>query len=225
LLRGHSHNFVGGLLRHKTKIIRGNQTMRFSQSLRLSLLCGLAALTTLATSPKAAHAQANLTISGGGGTPLALTLTSPVTYTIATSAAVNRAPFFNFLGVGNTFGTPTSVIGSITYQINGGTAQPITGVSSGYTGGVLVGTDWTLWGAAFSGVTVGDTVILNAGTLTTTTNIVAAAPANGAYSAIITSDFGAQLSGSGGSASAPEPGTLAFLALGSSLVLVKRRKK
>lgn len=189
--------------------------------LAIATCLGIATLTVL---PQKAGAQANLTFSGGSGTPLTMTIAAPITYTITTTSPV--APIFAFQGVGNPFlDTLPSVTATMTFSINGGAAQTINGINSGYTGGSLATNDVYIFGS-FPGVTTGDTVFLTAGTITTITNIAAAAPANGAFDTVIVRGNGDKISTLGSSSSAaPEPGTLALLALGTALGIVARRKK
>jgi hypothetical protein len=70
-------------------------------SFRLSRLSFLSVATclgiaTLATLPQRASAQANLTFSGGSGSPITLTLTSPVSYTMTATSTPGLAPWFVF---------------------------------------------------------------------------------------------------------------------------------
>ena len=187
--------------------------------LAIATCLGIATLTVL---PQKAGAQANLTFSGGSGTPLTMTIASPITYTIITSVGGGDGPVFAFQGVGNVIGYAfPPVTATMTFSINGGAAQTINAINSGYTGGSLTADDVYVFGS-FPGVTVGDTVFLSAGAITTTTNIAAAAPANGTYNTFITDGAGDKISGS---PSAPEPGTLALLALGMAPGIVARRRK
>ena len=189
--------------------------------LAIATCLGIATLTVL---PQKAGAQANLTFSGGSGTPLTMTIAAPFTYTITTTSPV--APFFVFQGVGNPFlATFPSATTTMTFSINGGAAQTIDGINSGVTGGSLAADDVYIYGL-LPGVTIGDTVFLTAGAITTTTNIAAAAPANGAFDTFIVNGSGDKISTLGSSSSAaPEPGTLALLALGMVGGIALRRRK
>lgn len=184
-----------------------------------------AALSLLAVAP-AAHAQANLTFSGGGGSPLTLNLLAPVSYTITSTEGFGFTPSFLFQGVGNPFGNNgRNVNGTLTFRINGGAAQAITGVNSGFLAFGVNSLYITSASTIFSNV--GDTVTLTGGTLTTTTNVAAAAPANGSFTTfIINPNNGFPVSGIGVVA-APEPGSVALLGVGLALfggVLVRRKK-
>src|SRR4028118_744809 len=80
------------------------------------------------------HAQANLTFEGGNGSPLTITLQQSVTYTINNSNCSAGGPVFIFDEAGNPFlGAFLPVTGTMTFFINGGTAQPITAAASGVT--------------------------------------------------------------------------------------------
>ena len=83
---------------------------------------------------------------------------------------------FVFQDIGNVFGNTPTVSGSITFTINGGTAQTFTRFFSGVANGSIASGDVVLAGAQ-PGVAVGNTVVLAAGTLTTTGNFAGAPPA------------------------------------------------
>lgn len=169
-----------------------------------------------------AQGQANLTFSGGSGSPFTLTLTQPVTYTVLTSAGTS--PIFLFDGVGNVFGGGgDAVTGSITYTINGGSPQTINLMASGVTAGSIAPDDLYFYGA-FLGVTAGDVVILNAGSVTTNGNVAGAAPLGGAYNTfIIDGSNGNQVSGPG--TAVPEPEAIALAVFGGIVALLVSRKR
>ena len=185
-------------------------------------------LCLLAASP-AAFAQ-SLTFSGGDGTPLTITLLQPVTFTItsATDAGNGNAPFFVFQGVGNLLqgiSTGVTASGTMDFTINNGTPQTITSIYGGVSYGALHSDDAYIWGS-LPGVAVGDVVTLNAGSLTTGSNINVTAPLDGTYSTVIMNAFSTQISSSG-TAEVPEPSTWAlfgFGLLGVGLVARYRRQ-
>jgi hypothetical protein len=199
-------------------------TRRFS--FRRLALAGVTTL-LLAAAPGRAHAQADLTFSGGQGMPLVLTLNAPVTYLVTTAAASGHAPFFDLQGLGNLFANPAVGI-TITFTINTGVAQMLYNINSGPMFGSVASTDAYLYGT-FPGVAVGDTVVLSAGTLTTSGNFAAAAPANGSYPTFLFDDNGIKLDaadGVSGGTAAPEPSTWALLLSSAGLLgLMLRRRR
>src|SRR3954463_9064141 len=76
-----------------------------------------------------------LTFSGGGGTPLTITLPQAVTYPV--NAAPAGGILFDFTNVGNIFGGTVNASGSLTYAVNGGAATTITAGTTGATGGAI----------------------------------------------------------------------------------------
>jgi hypothetical protein len=199
--------------------------MKMKRIVTLSLASALM-VTALLASTQSAHAQAPATLifSGGSGTPLTMILASPVTYTV-TTPPTTLSPIFIFQGVGNIFATNPSITSTLTFSINGGAAQTFNTIGSGFTGVDLVANDIYVFGSfSGSGVSVGDTVLLSAGALTTTSNIAAAAPAPGAYTTFISDSVGNRISGIS-SVAAPEPASLSLLALGGIIAIRKRRKQ
>jgi hypothetical protein len=193
-------------------------------ALRPLLLAG-AALLLLAAAPGRAHAQANLTFSGGLGTPLRLTLNAPVTYAVTTAGAASNAPFFVFQGVGNVFGGTPSVSGTVTFSINGGAAQTFNILGSGGSGNSLAATDAFLYGS-LPGLAVGNVVVLTAGTLTTSSNFVSAPPAGGSFPTFIIDGSGNKLDAVNGVAGpVPEPSTWALLGVGTGLLGVTLHRR
>ena len=170
-------------------------------------------LAAIATPMFSASAQANLSFSGGGGNPLAITLAGPVNYTITSVPSVT-SPFFVFAGVGNLFGAFPVVSGSITYSVNGAGSFALTQAASGFVSATVAANDMYFFGT-FSAFAIGDVVRLNAGTLTTTGNFAGAAPSAGAYGTFINQDNGTTVSTRGVSATVvPEPSTYALMAAG-----------
>ncbi len=206
----------------------------FHSSFRLSAapvaLTALSALSVLVLSGPAAHAQANLSFTGGSGSPLTLTLAAPVNYTVTTTAS--RAPLFVFQSVGDLFGGNSSfVTGALTYRINGGAAQTITTIGSGASSGSVTPNDIYIFGS-FPGVSVGQIVTLASGSLTTTSNVAVPAPANGSFTTFLAEGAGgariSSINGPAGGVAAPEPGSIALALTGSGpllLGLVRRKRR
>ena len=157
----------------------------------LPKLFGVALIAALSFAPRAN--AVSVTFSGGSGTPLSFTLTDPITYLITASAAT--APFFIFQNTGN-FGSDF-VTGNITYTINAGSPQSISQLISGASAGAVTPNDAFLRSATFPGVSIGDTVILSAGTVTTNSAVAAAAPPSGMYNTFISDGAGNPISGPG----------------------------
>ena len=105
--------------------------------MKLKLQFIIAAFIALVVYVPVAHGQANLTFSGGNGTPLTTTLTRSVTYTIPRTNSncffkTGFNPYFNFDEVGNPVPSNPAVTGTISYSINGGVLRPIDFERSGY---------------------------------------------------------------------------------------------
>ena len=177
----------------------------------LALVAAYFTLGTLGASH--ARAQADLTFSGGNGTPLVLTLDAPVTYAVTTASSYDT-PYFDLVAVGNFF-NDTSLSGTITYTIAGGAAQTLTTIYSGFNLGVLTPNDAILYGAQET-LAVGDIVVLNAGTLTTTGNFAGSPPASGAFTTYITGSFYPADVSTNGVSVVPEPSTWALLGVGAA---------
>jgi hypothetical protein len=180
------------------------RTLHYCLAAVLVLLCG------------SARAAAILNFSGGNGTPLTLTLSQPVAYTITSSTPTLNGPWFVFQNVGNVFGGGfDSGSSTITYSINGGSAQSLTSLANNLTPNP---TDLTILGTQ-TGATAGDIVRLNAGTFTTNGNVAVAPPTNGSYDTFVIDNNGTQHSGLG--VTVPEPQSAALLAMG---LLFRRRR-
>lgn len=163
---------------------------------------------------------ANLSFSGGNGTPLTVTLNSPIVFTISPGVTDTTA-FFTFENVGNImdmmFGTGS---GTLAFSINGAGSTLITNGNSGYSSPAVSPDDFYVYdNTVFPLVHANDSLTLNAGSWTTTANISAAAPADGNYTAFITDGSGQRIS------TVPEPSAAALLGLGGLLALSRGRAK
>ena len=193
------------------------------QRLVLPLLAAALGLATLGAPH--ARAQADLSFSGGLGAPLTLTLSTPVTYAITASNGSYPAPYFVFQGLGNVFSNGPSASGTITYTLDRGAAQTLNRLESGASVGSLTTTDVYVHGSA-AALAVGDTVVLSAGTLTTTSDYAGAPPADGSYKTFVINFAGNKLDAVDGVAGVvPEPGTWAggALLLGAAGLALRRR--
>ncbi len=176
----------------------------------------MAAVAALALGVSSSAFGVVLNFSGGGGTPLSMTLASPVSYTITQAVGGSSAPAFIFQGTGNPFlNASRPVIGSITFSVNGGAAQTITTANSGIALGAVGFNDTYFFGTLLP-FALGDTVLLSAGALTTTANIAGAAPAGGDFQSFISTGSGTNISTFGTTVgNAPDAGsTAALLGLG-----------
>ena len=196
------------------------------KKLTLTLLAAILGLATLGTSH--ACAQAQLTFSGGLGTPLTLTLNAPVVYAITRVGVASSSPFFIFQGVGNVFNTYfPNVTSTLTFTINGGSAQTIDSAGSGFATGSIASTDAIVYGTQ-PGLAVGDTVVLGAGTLTTVGNYAGAPPAGGSFQTFITDGPGNKLDAVNGVSAVPEPSAWTLLGtgtLGLGMLTLRQRRR
>jgi hypothetical protein len=168
---------------------------------------------TLVLLTGSAYGQAHLVFSGGSGSPISLTLTQPVVFTITTTTN-NNFLYFTFQNAGNPFNQNFfATTGDITFTINGGAPQSIDEISSGFNSAdtglndVFIDNGTTMFSVA-----AGDVIQLNAGTETTNSSIAAAAPMDGSYSAFIGDDAGNQISTLG--EPVPEPQAVALVVVG-----------
>jgi hypothetical protein len=170
-----------------------------------------------------ARGQANLTFTGGNGSPLSLTLSQPVVYTITTGFSVG--PFFIFQNVGDVFHhMGPAVVGNIRFTINGGSNYFIDTIISGQNVGVVTANDVYIDGDE-PGANAGDVILLSAGTLTTVADVAAPPPANGSYTTFIADGSGNLVSTNG--IAIPEPRSAALLVPGGLgfLFLMRRPRR
>lgn len=197
-------------------------------TLRLFALSGLA----LSAAAGLAAQTVMLQFSGGNGTPLVITWTTPITYTITgTPNPGTKDPYFVFNEVGNVFSgmqysSPIFITsGAPTYSGVDGTFL-INNVSSGENHNQITPNDIKFRNVPDAGVTFltfGQEFTLTAGTLTTTVNYFGAMPADGLYSTFIVDASYGYL---GAGAAIPEPSTYAALAglLGLGFAIWRRRR-
>lgn len=181
--------------------------------------------------PQTAHAQANLTFTGGSGTPLTVTLATPITYTV-TQALNDRLIFaFDAVGGGN-FGF-SSVTGTLSYRINNGAINTIGFLGNGSTLGDITADYLLLYNESTSTIlSVNDTVTLTSGTIATNGNIAAARPANVTFTTfLVRSSGGGRVSTNGVATinAVPEPGEWATMGMAGAglcgLMVRARRQK
>ncbi|HEX8287106.1 MAG TPA: VCBS repeat-containing protein, partial [Pyrinomonadaceae bacterium] len=155
--------------------------------MKLKLQFIIAAIIVLAIYIPVVHGQANLTFSGANGTPLTITLQQSVTYTINNPNCTN-GPIFVFDGAGSfpSVGGDQVVSGTMSFSINGGSAQLINKTGSNSSAGVLTPNDIYALRNPLVPISNGDVVVLNAGSYTTANNISGPPPANGSFPTFIT---------------------------------------
>ena len=181
-----------------------------------------ALLAVLAVSCTTGHSQAHLSFSGGSGSPLTLSLAQTITYTI-TNPRTSDAPLFVFEDLGNLFQNGQYIVNStITFSRNGGEALTITTVNSGISSFDLSANDVYMYGP-MAGANVGDVITLRSGSITTMSNVAAAAPSNGSYDTFVVDGQGVRLSPNGVAVPEPQSVLLGVIGLGVLLVCARRR--
>jgi hypothetical protein len=160
-----------------------------------------------------------VTWSGGNGTPLSVTFSSPVQFVI-TGDTYSYPTEFVMDGVGDlTNSTPTTVHG-LTCSINGGPNINITRSRSGWVTMDVTANDYYFYGT--EAPVLGDTVVLNPGTLTWSSNYTGAPPVNGSVNMFIADYFGRNVTVAGGTA---VPELSSMLLGGCGLLSLLRRRR
>lgn len=181
------------------------------------------------------------TFSGGSGSNLTISWSSPITYTInATPNTTNNYPSFVIEDLGNLLGgtNATTAIASATATFsrtsptsNGPFSLATNGnVGSGLTGAggtdPIAPTDTYLFDSGISvgaPMAIGDTFVLSAGSVTIA-NFAGLAPSSGSYNTFLADTNGKNL-GVGITSSVPEPSTYAALAGVAMLAFAAWRRK
>lgn len=194
-------------------------------------LCFAASLTAAAV----AKAQTvYLSFSGGSGTPIVITLASPVTYTITGLPNPGTVdPYFVFNEVGNVFQVEAPLVGGGAPSYTGvGIPDPtltINRISSGESshGAINSLNDVKFRHAPSAGTTflfTGEVFNLTAGTFMTSNNFFGSLPADGYYETFIM-DASYTYLGAGSTSAIPEPSTYAALAGLAALGLAGWRRR
>lgn len=166
----------------------GAQFLRFLSLPRSLLTTAMTGMTMISLCVPASAAPS---WSGGSGTPLSLTFDQPLNFTIK-NATTATAPFFVIQGI-PLLNSPTT--GTLNYSINGGSPIFVDYLSSGFSGGDITANDSYFYST--SGLQVlqnGDTITLNPGTLTTTSNFAGTAPTETVFGNFLFDNFGETIS-------------------------------
>jgi hypothetical protein len=192
------------------------------RSFRLSCAATLAAIALAALAPNA-NAQANLTFTGGSGTPLTITLLNPVTFNM--TGTTNQV-IFVLDSVSTVFNGTIGVGGNITFTVNGGPTQMLTSLQGDVNANDVTTDDFALFGGIIPS-SAGNTVVLSAGTLTTNQNFASTAPTSGTFTTFIVNNSAQRVSSNGVAVTAPEPGSIGLALVGGIGLMgavVRRRK-
>jgi hypothetical protein len=203
--------------------MNNNNTTKIARLVSLTSANALALGIILAL-PQVAQAQAGLSFIGGGGSPLTITISAPITYTLTAGTGSNFGPYFIFQGLGNLFPSGGTIgTSTVTFTRNGGSPRTINNISGGV---MLNDVSIASLPTTTSPLTAGDTIVLSAGAITTSSNVSSPAPANGLYTTFIVNNNGTTLSSNGvSSVSAPEPTSSAFIVIGSLVMVARRRQR
>lgn len=166
----------------------------------------------------AARAAVTVEISGGGGTPLSITLLQPVIYTVTAGASYGGFAFDGALSAAVIFsGAGTS---TITYSVNGGTAIRASFITTGMAGNEVSGDDLQLFSYDAGPLQAGDVVTLSAGTFVSTANVSATPAGGNSFESFMFDSMMWRISTN----AVPEPSAALLLGLGFAGVLLCRRR-
>ena len=173
-----------------------------------------------------AKADVPVEFSGGNGSPLTFTLTSPVSYTITTTPQTGSA-FFIFQNVGDLTSNNNdgvfSVTGNIKFSINSGTPYVINEVYNNVNG-VLTVNDLELFNGSYPQFSIGEVVTLTSGTFTTTTSVSVAPPESQNYRTFMAGGAPAMPVSTDGAQAVPEPSAFLLFGLGGLALLFFRKR-
>jgi hypothetical protein len=143
--------------------------------------------------------------SGGNGTPLTITVPTPITYTVTNNT--NDNILFVLRATGNPLSGSAAGTG-LSFTVDGGATQFIDISLRASSPPAISVNDMVVYNDnSVYIVTIGDTIVLSAGTFTTASTISGAAPADGDYLTYLASTAGRQFSTTG--TTVPEPETYA----------------
>ena len=183
--------------------------------IKVGMVTAIACFGTMSTS----HAAIAVAWSGGNGSPLTVTFSAPVEFQVTGTPYAEMASFL-LVGVGDLTSNTVILAAGMTYSING-TDFNITGARSGYVGYDTTANDLIIWGGGPLPA-IGDTMILNPGTLTLTGDYAGAPPADGDINMFITNGWGADISPAGVSV-VPELSSALLGGMGLLSLLRRRR--
>lgn len=158
--------------------------------------------------------------SGGGGTPLTITILQDIEYT-RTISGTDTDVAIVFTGAGFTTGSFT-LNSPVNFLLNS-TPATYNRLGSGYVSNDISLGDFYFFGSPTGvGLSQGDTIHLSAGSYSTSVSYSGGTPANGSYNSFIANTAGVNVA----TASAiPEPGSyVLILGLASAGCLILRRK-
>jgi hypothetical protein len=190
-----------------------------------------------------AQAQVFLTFSGGNGSEVAITWSSPIVYTLTGSTGISgKNPVFVFQAIANSqtiFQTSGAVGGAaITYSSTGAGStdgtQTIDTLAAPNTFNSVTAGDVVFFAVADTAntlLTAGDVITLSAGSLRYTGAPNSSAsyngvlPANGLYNTFITDGSNTYAANLGSGSAIPEPSTYAAIAGAAMLGLATWRRR